>query len=302
MTLVLTNIVTVMRNIYLFEYILANAESCATRACHLMDELLALPLGDQDRWLVLHGSLQKRVAHLPRGCTWEHVGPVVVRAKSKAVDCAFAVMAQARMNGPPTEKLTLPMRHGGLGLAHTGPEEGDAAYLSAVATTQLAMRRGPAEFRPFDDPSGAQRCLQWEGLHDTAETLWRPEDREVSQDSMGTIAEAQRAYCRHSAQAHADALLASLHNGTEDGKRARARLLSCACRPASAWLDTLPLSRALELKSGEFQTALPHRLGLAILPLNAPTVQCSCGATARTPTTACDAPPLLHISCCAMIS
>jgi hypothetical protein len=204
----------------------ANAERYATRACHLMYELLALPLGDQDRWLVFHGSLQKRVAHLPLGCTWEHVGPAVVRAKSKAVDCAFAIMAQARTNGPPTEQLTLPMRHGGLGLAHTGPEEGD---------------------------------------------------------SMGTIAEAQRSYCRHSAQARADALLASLHDGTEGGKRARAHLLSCACRPASAWLDTLPLSRALELKSREFQTALRLRLGLAILPLNAPTVrtrvQCGCGAT-----------------------
>jgi hypothetical protein len=98
---------------------------------------------------------------------------------------------------------------------------------------------------------------------------------------MGTIAGAQRAYCRHPAQARADALLASLQDGTEDGKRARARLLSCACRPASAWLYTLPLSRALELKSGEFQTALRHRLGLAILPLNAPTVQCGCGATLR---------------------
>jgi hypothetical protein len=70
-----------------------------------------------------------------------------------------------------------------------------------------------------------------------------------------------------------------LQDGTEDGKGARARLLSCACRPASAWLDTLPLSRALKLKSREFQTALRHRLGLAILPLNAPTVQCGCGAT-----------------------
>jgi hypothetical protein len=96
---------------------------------------------------------------------------------------------------------------------------------------------------------------------------------------MGTIQEAQHAYCRHSAQAHTDALLASLHDGMEDGKLAGNRLLRCACRPASAWLDTLPLSRALDLKSGEFQTALRHRLGLAILPLNAPTVQCGCGAT-----------------------
>jgi hypothetical protein len=60
------------------------------------------------------------------------------------------------MDGPSTDQLTLPLRHGGLGLAHTGPEEGDAAYLSAVATTQLAMRHGPREFRPFNDPSGAK--------------------------------------------------------------------------------------------------------------------------------------------------
>jgi hypothetical protein len=217
-----------------------------------MDELLALPLGDQDCWLVLHGSLHKRAAHLPRGCTWEHVGPAMVLAESKAADCAFAIMPQARMDGARTDQLTLPMRHGGLGLAHTGPEEGDAAYLSAVATTQLAMRHGPAEFRPFDGPSGVQLRPQWEILHDKAETLWRPEDQVVSQDSIGTIVEAQRAHCRHSTQARADALLASLQDGTEDGKHAPARLLSCACRPASAWLDTLPLSRALELKSGEF--------------------------------------------------
>jgi hypothetical protein len=44
-------------------------------------------------------------------------------------------------------------------------------------------------------------------------------------------------------------------------------------------LIPLLLSRALEIKSGEFQTALQHCLGLAILPLNAPTVQCGCGAT-----------------------
>jgi hypothetical protein len=73
-----------------------NAESCATQACHLMDELLAIPLGDQDRWLVLHGSLQKHVAHLPQSCSWEHVGLVVGRAKSKA-DCTFAFMVQARL-------------------------------------------------------------------------------------------------------------------------------------------------------------------------------------------------------------
>jgi hypothetical protein len=31
-----------------------------------MDRMQALPLADQDRWLLLHGSLQRRVAHLNR--------------------------------------------------------------------------------------------------------------------------------------------------------------------------------------------------------------------------------------------
>jgi hypothetical protein len=60
-----------------------------------------------------------------------------------------------------------------------------------------------------------------------------------------------------------------------------ARLLSCACRPASAWLDTLPCTPALELKSGEVCTGLRHRLGLSMLPSNAPAVQCDCGTTLR---------------------
>jgi hypothetical protein len=68
---------------------------------------------------------------------------------------------------------------------------------------------------------------------------------------------------------------------TDKGKLARARLLGCACRRASAWLVTLPLSRALELKSGEVQTGLRRRLCLTMLLFNAPAMQCCCGAALR---------------------
>jgi hypothetical protein len=103
----------------------------------------------------------------------------------------------------------------------------------------------------------------------------------VSPDSLDTIAAAQREFSRQAVQAQADALLESFDAGTQDGKSAWARLLSCACRPASAWLDMLPLTRALELKSGEVCTGLRHRLGISMLPSNAPTVQCNCGAPLR---------------------
>jgi hypothetical protein len=59
------------------------------------------------------------------------------------------------------------------------------------------------------------------------------------------------------------------------------QLLSCAHRPTSAWLDTLPLSRALKLKSGEFHASLRHGLGLAMPPFNPLDVQSGCGATLR---------------------
>jgi hypothetical protein len=38
-----------------------------------MEDLEALPLADQDRWLLLHGILQRRVAHLPWGCQLMHM-------------------------------------------------------------------------------------------------------------------------------------------------------------------------------------------------------------------------------------
>jgi hypothetical protein len=119
-----------------------------------------------------------------------YVAPTVGRTESKAIDCTFAIMVQAHLDGPLTGQLTLPLRHGGLGLAHTGPEEGEAAHLSAASTTQLAMPHGPIGFRPFDGPNSAQLRPQWEAMHGKADTLCWPESRVVSQDSMGTIVDA----------------------------------------------------------------------------------------------------------------
>jgi hypothetical protein len=113
----------------------ARADICADHACQLLDKLQVLPLADQDRWLLLHGSLQRRVAHLPRGNQWQRVGQAVQRPESKAVNGAFALLQQAQAEGPLTAQITLPLRHGGLGLACTGPAEGRAPYLAAAAAT-----------------------------------------------------------------------------------------------------------------------------------------------------------------------
>jgi hypothetical protein len=127
------------------------------------------------------------------------------------------------------------------------------------------------EFRPFDGPSGEVLRPQWEALHSEAGDLWKPELKEVNPERLGLIAEAQGIFARHEAQARLDALLDSYDAHRVQGRRARARLLTCTCCPASAWLDTLPCTRALELKSGEVRTGLHHRLGLSML-------QCPCSA------------------------
>jgi hypothetical protein len=61
-----------------------------------MDDLQALPLVNQDRWILLQGSLQRIVAHLPLSCQWTHVAAAVQQAKSKAVDRVFTILGLPR--------------------------------------------------------------------------------------------------------------------------------------------------------------------------------------------------------------
>jgi hypothetical protein len=143
-----------------------------------------------------------------------------------------------------------PLCHGGLHLSRTSPPEGSAAYLAAAATTHKeTMLNGPETLRSFDEPSGVQLWTQWASLLGRAGTLWPPEYQEVSPNSLETIAAAQRNFSRHRAQTRADSQRGSFDANMTEGQSASTCLLSCACRPASAWLDTLPFTKALEVKS-----------------------------------------------------
>jgi hypothetical protein len=80
---------------------------------------------------------------------------------------------------------------------------------------------------------------QWEALHSEAGDLWKAELKEVNPERLGHISEAQGVFARQEAQARFDALYESYDANSVQGRIARARLLSCTCRPASAWLDAL---------------------------------------------------------------
>jgi hypothetical protein len=167
------------------------------------------------------------------------------------------------------------------------------------------MLNGPEAFRPFDGPSGVQLQTHWASRHGQAGTLWPPECQEVSPDSLGTIASAQHEFWQLTAQTCANAMLESFYPNTTEGRSARPGLLSCACRLASSWLDTPPLTKALEIKSGEVCTGLHHRLGISMLPSNAPAVKCNRGphpSALSMLTMGCGVRPLLHTPRCAMTS
>jgi hypothetical protein len=111
------------------------------------------------------------------------------------------------------------------------------------------MRQGPEAFRPFDGPNGEGLRPQWEAHNSEGGHLWKPELKEVNPERLGHITGAQGVFTGHEAKARFDTLLASYDATSVHGRSARARLLSCACHPASAWLDTLPLTWALDSKA-----------------------------------------------------
>jgi hypothetical protein len=252
----------------------ASAATCADKACTLMDRMQALPLADQDRWLLLHGSLQRRVEHLLRGSQWEQVGPAVHQAEPKAVACALAIAGHTTEEGPLTDQVTFPLRLGGLGLSRTSPALGRAAYLAASAAAHIATLGGSEAFWPFDGPSSEVLRPQWQALHSEAADLLKPKLKEVTSGTPSTwVTSPGPKVSLHGTRPNpvsTRSTSATMPTACKGG--ARARLLSCACRPTSAWLDTLPCTPALELKSGEVRTSLHHRLGLSMLSSNAPAV------------------------------
>jgi hypothetical protein len=243
-----------------------HATKQGNRACELMDTLEEMPLRRQDQLLLLKGSLQQCMAHLPRVCKWDSIGFAVTLSGARAVDSACFIMGSNNVGEAAWRQMLLPTRQGGLGLRNTSAVEGCAACMAAEAMAQSVMATGPAEFRPFEGLSGAQLRPAWQALHAECEDLWDAELSEVTDQDLPAIMDAQRAVGQHKAQqAYAD-LLAAAGTASDAGRAACARLRSCACVPASAWLPALPTTWALTLRDKKVQASLRHRFGVAQIP------------------------------------
>ena len=100
--------------------------------------LMPLLLPPRAQWAVLQGSLQHKVAHLPRVARKELVLKAVTDTADAVADAALAIGGCQVHPGSEEDKraraqLELPMRHGGMGLHRMPPAECSAAFLSSAA-------------------------------------------------------------------------------------------------------------------------------------------------------------------------
>ena len=254
----------------------ANAKADATTS--LISKLLNTPLPAQDKFIILRSSMQMRVAHLPRIAPWSLIEDALKNVEDAVVNAVFMVMERPQQVAVREGQLTLPLRFGGVGIRTTSQLEARAAFLSAAAVTESAMRAGAQQFRPFAGPLAQALREDWQVIHAAGGDLWPQGVAEMNDACIdGVLPSAQRTFSRFVAQSRYDSLITSFDVATEQGMRDVARLNGCACRAASIWLDTLPWSAALQLTDADFIASLRHRLGLTHAPANAPGVRCSCG-------------------------
>lgn len=247
----------------------------ATEAC--IDTMLGLPLSPQEQHLLLHGSLQHREDHLPRVVEWALLQDPMQRLEAKIVAAvkAIADLSDADLQAPQLTLLHLPHRHGGFALQKFDKEIADASFLSAAALADNAMARGPQQLRPFANAGAPALRAQWEELRRAYPDVC---PHELPPDVLvhDFLPELQRTLTRARAQREFQQLVD--HYSTEStaaepgaapfaaqAQRDCARLRSSACKPASAWLTTLPTSPALRLQAEEFLSSFRLRLGLSVL-------------------------------------
>ena len=100
------------------ERVQQHLNSCVsdTEAC--IEKLLGSPLSPQEKFLLVHGSLQRREDHLTRVVAWSLLQEPLQKLESKLVAAvkAIAELSDADVHAPQRAQLHLPHRHGGFGI------------------------------------------------------------------------------------------------------------------------------------------------------------------------------------------
>jgi len=251
----------------------------ADRACALIDKLMSLPVSLQGKLLLLRKSLQLKVAHLPRTVHWHQCEAAVQRLQSKVCEAVQRLLhiSDEQLTERVRAQIFSPLRLGGLGFHDTCVEVGIAAYVSAAAKAQGSLRDAAACYQPFTGGHNAELRDMWHALHDALPRLWPEEHRDVAAALQHRALElAQQAVGHRVADDAFQQLLGGCDVDTAEGRAAAARLRSCACREAAAYLDAFPAT-PLKLSDADLRMGLRLHLGVLRLPVAAVGTRCSCG-------------------------
>lgn len=265
--------------------LLASEKVASTEAC--IDKLLSLPLSPQEQYLLLQGSLQRRDDHLLRVVDWELLRSPFQQLNSRLIAAvqSIAELGDGDLRPEQRKLLHLPHRKGGFAMQRFSQDTADAAFLSAAALADNAMAQGPEQFRPFSNAGAAGLRTAWARIQQEYPEVC---PRELPPDVLVRhfLPGLQRTLSRALAEREFSSVLAAysvaaestIHSESQQGLRDCARLRSSACRPASAWLTTLPTAPSLRLQAEEFLTSFRLRLGVAVLhhDVSDTTVACFC--------------------------
>ena len=139
------------------EFVRETATGKAEVAQCAVATFITLPLPAKAKWAVFQGSLQYKVARLPRVVRMALVRKVVTGTADDVAEAALANSHCQVQPGSDEEKRThaqleLHMRHGGMGLHRLSPAEGSTGFLSSAALANVATTGAPEQFRPFHGP------------------------------------------------------------------------------------------------------------------------------------------------------
>ena len=210
----------------------------------------------------------------------------------------------AQMPAAAQLQMTLPMRHGGLGLFKLTPEASEAAYLTCAAQAHAVLTDAAQPLRPFDGTRGEQLQQRWttlvravdgvpgsEDFKPPADCVWTEEQRAPTEVVIEkAMPQAQREVNRHQQDTEHARLMLMFDTADPhslEGAQAAARIRSCSGGAASAYLEVLPIAHNLRIANSHLTWELRFRLGIQVMPSSsaggaAPAARCCAPRATRT--------------------
>jgi len=260
-------------------FVAQQANACADKVVSEIELLMSLDVSAQIKLALLRKSLQMKVSHLARCAPFPLIQPALQKSEEAVLKSVMQIMGRQEEQVD-VEQMRLPLRLGGLGLQHLTASDGltcRAAFLSAAALTQTAMREGDESLQPFTGrfAAAARQELEQHWEHMQGACLCSGECR-CNENAGTTLDEAlqsgglpdlQRAVSQQLATLQANCLLDKYKQQLDDpdrrdgAKEHLARLFSVQHPVATAWLSVLPTKQPWTLTDETVRTALQFMLG-----------------------------------------